>query len=133
MEAYNRTATNTTAVLAYLGAWTATLHADGYMSGVYSSDSSGILDLVAQYGTAFAEPDDLWVANWNGAQSTVDANVPATEWADHQRLHQYRGGHNDTYGGAKLNVDSDYVDAATAAAGTGSGTTPVTGRPPRRR
>ena len=127
MEAYNRTTTNTTAVLAYLGAWTATLHADGYVSGVYSSDSSGILDLVAQYGTAFAEPDDLWVANWNGAQSTIDANVPVTDWGNHQRLHQYSGAHNDTYGGATLNVDSDYVDAATAAAGTGSGTTPVIG------
>jgi hypothetical protein len=126
MEAYNRTVTNTTAVLAYLGAWTATLHADGYVSGVYSSDSSGILDLVAQYGTTFAEPDDLWVANWNGAQSTVDANVPAADWANHQRLHQYRGGHDDTYGGAQLNVDSDYVDAATAGAGTGSGA-PIAG------
>jgi hypothetical protein len=122
MEAYNRTTTNTTAVLSYLGAWTATLHADGYESGVYSSDSSGILDLVAQYGTAFAEPDDLWVANWNGTQSTVDPNVPATDWANHQRLHQYRGAHNDIYGGAALNIDSDYVDAATAAAGTGTGT-----------
>jgi Domain of unknown function (DUF1906) len=129
MEAYSRTVTNTTAVLAYLGAWTATLHADGYVSGVYSSDSSGILDLVAQYGTTFAEPDDLWVANWNGAQSTIDANVPVTEWANHQRLHQYRGAHNDSYGGAELNVDSDYVDAATAAAGTGSGTAPVIAPP----
>jgi hypothetical protein len=126
MEAYNRTVTNTTAVLAYLNAWTATLHADGYVSGVYSSDSSGILDLVAQYGTAFVEPDDLWVANWNGTQSTVDANVPVTDWANHQRLHQYRGSHNDTYGGAQLNVDSDYVDAATAGAGTGSGA-PIAG------
>jgi hypothetical protein len=125
MEAYNRTTANTTAVLTYLGAWTATLHADGYVSGVYSSDSSGILDLVAQYGTTFAEPDDLWVANWNGAQSTTDANVPVTDWANHQRLHQYRGAHNDTYGGAQLNVDSDYVDGATAAAGTGSGIAPV--------
>ena len=54
-----------------------------------------------------------------------------TDWANHQRLHQYRGGHNDTYGGAELNVDSDYVDAATAAAGTGSGT--HAGRRARRR
>jgi Domain of unknown function (DUF1906) len=127
MEAYNRTTTNTTAVLTYLSAWTSTLHANGYVSGVYSSDSSGILDLVAQYGTTFAEPDDLWVANWNGAQSTTDANVPAADWANHQRLHQYRGAHNDTYGGASINVDSDYVDAATAAAGTGSGTPAVIG------
>jgi hypothetical protein len=129
MEAYSRTVTNTTAVLAYLGAWTATLHADGYVSGVYSSDSSGILDLVAQYGTTFAEPDDLWVANWNGAESTVDANVPVTDWPNHQRLHQYRGAHDDSYGGATLNVDSDYVDSATAAAGTGSGTAPVIAPP----
>jgi hypothetical protein len=127
MEAYNRTTANTTAVLAYLGAWTATLHADGYVSGVYSSDSSGILDLVANYGTTFVEPDDLWVASWNGAQSTADANVPASDWANHQRLHQYRGSHDDSYGGAELNVDSDYVDAATAAAGDGSGTAPGPG------
>jgi hypothetical protein len=127
MEAYNRTTANTTAVLTYLSAWTSTLHADGYVSGVYSSDSSGILDLVAQYGTTFAEPDDLWVANWNGAQSTTDANVPAADWANHQRLHQYRGAHTDTYGGAQINVDSDYVDAATAAAGTGSGAPIVAG------
>ena len=125
MEAYNRTATNTTAVLTFLGAWTTGLHAAGYVSGVYSSDSSGIEDLVAQLDTTFAEPDDLWVASWNGVESTADANIPAGDWADHQLLHQYRGAHDDTYGGAKLNVDSDYVDAATAAAGTGSRTTPV--------
>jgi len=125
MEAYDRTATNTTAVLSFLGAWTAELHADGYVSGVYSSDSSGIEDLVAQFDSTFVEPDDLWVANWNGVESTADANVPAADWADHQRLHQYRGAHDDTYGGAELDIDSDYVDAATAAAGTGRGTIPV--------
>jgi hypothetical protein len=121
MEAYNPTSTNTTAVLAFLGAWTSQLHADGYIAGVYSSDSSGIKDLVSRFGTSFAEPDDLWVANWNGQQSTADSNIPAADWADHQRLHQYRGGHSDTYGGATISIDSDYVDAATAAAGTGSG------------
>jgi hypothetical protein len=124
MEAYNRTTANTTAVLAFLGAWTSELHADGYVSGVYSSDGSGIKDLVASYGTSFAEPDDLWAANWNGQQSTADATVPAVDWPDHQRLHQYRGAHTDNYGGASINVDSDYVDGATAAAGAGA---PVTG------
>ena len=120
MEAYNRTSSNTAAVLAFLGGWTSKLHAAGYLSGAYSSDGSGIKDLVARHGTSFAEPDDLWIANWNGQQSTVDANVPSSYWSDHQRLHQYRGAHTDNYGGASINVDSDYVDAATAAAGTGS-------------
>jgi len=121
MEAYNRTSANTGAVLAFLQAWTAELHAGGYASGVYSSDASGISDLVAQYGTGYLEPDDLWIANWNNQESTTDADVPAAEWASHQRLHQYEGAHNETYDGAKINIDGDYLDAATAAAGTGAG------------
>ena len=121
MEAYNRTSTNTVAVLAFLEAWTTGLHAGGYESGVYSSDASGISDLVSQFGTGYVEPDELWIANWNNQQSTADPDVPATEWAVHQRLHQYRGAHNETYGGATINIDGDYLDAATAAAGTGSG------------
>ena len=122
MEAYDRTTTNTTAVLAYLKAWTKKLHADGYLSGIYSSDGSGIKDLVALYDGSYPEPDDLWVASWNGEQSTADSNIPTADWSDHQRLHQYRGGHTDHYGGAKLSIDSDYVDAATAAAGSDSTT-----------
>ena len=121
MEAYDRTTTNTTAVLAFLQAWTTQLHASGYVSGVYSSDASGIADLVSQFGTGYVEPDELWIANWNNQQTTTDADVPATEWAAHQRLHQYVGAHNETYGGAKINIDGDYLDSATAAAGTGTG------------
>ncbi len=33
MEAYNRTTTNTSAVLAFLEAWTTQLHAEGYVVG----------------------------------------------------------------------------------------------------
>jgi hypothetical protein len=121
MEAYNRSSTNTGAVLSFLEAWTSELHAGGYLSGVYSSDASGIEDLVAEQGTGYVEPDDLWIANWNNQQTTADSTVPAQYWAAHQRLHQFEGAHNETYGGAKINIDGDYLDAATAAAGTGSG------------
>lgn len=116
MEAYTRGGQTTTEVLNFLAGWTQTLHADGYLSGVYSSSLSGISDLAAQYGTTYQEPDDLWVANWNGLQSTSDGVLPAAEWPGHQRVHQYQGGHNETYSGATLNVDSDYLDAATAGA-----------------
>lgn len=121
MEAYSRTSTNTMAVLAFIQGWTEQLHAGGYRSGVYSSDNSGIADLVNNYGTGYAEPDDIWIANWNNAKTTSDANVPASEWAAHQRMHQYAGGHNERYGGVTINIDGDYIDASTAAAGTGSG------------
>jgi glycoside hydrolase-like protein len=124
MESYSRTATNSGAVLAFLSGWTTQLHASGYVSGVYSSSDSGVEDLVAEYGTGYAEPDELWIANWNNQQNTVDPNVPSTEWAAHQRLHQFEGAHNETYDGVKINIDGDYIDAATAAAGTGAGIAP---------
>ncbi len=120
MEGYNTTSTNTSAVLAFLSAWTKQLHAAGYKSGVYSSDSSGIHDLVSKYGTGFAEPDELWMANWNGQANTRDANVPSNEWADHQRLHQYQSD-TESHGGVRMNIDRDWVDAATAEPGSSGG------------
>jgi hypothetical protein len=120
MESYSRTSSNTSAVMAYLASWTSQLHAEGYLSGVYGNSNSVIADLVARYGTSYPEPDDIWMANWNGQASTTDSYVPSSEWANHQRLHQYRGGHNETYGGVTINIDSNYVDAATAVGGAGS-------------
>jgi hypothetical protein len=113
MEAYGRTSSATSATLAFLEAWTAKLHALGYLSGVYSSSASGIADLGAAVGSGYLEPDDLWTANLNGVQNTADPAVPASAWALHQRIHQYQGGHNETYGGMTIDIDNDYVDAAT--------------------
>jgi hypothetical protein len=115
MESYNRGSTNTPAVLAFLSAWTTELHARGYASGVYSSATTGVTDLVNQYGTGYVEPDQIWNAEWNGQQTTASGYVPAADWPNHQRLHQYQGGHNATYGGVTINIDSDYVDAGAAS------------------
>ncbi len=117
MEAYGRTRSATATVLAFLSAWTSTLHGAGYVSGVYSSAGSGISDLAAAYGTTFLEPDDIWIADWNNQQTTSDPYVPAADWPSHQRLHQYLGGHNATYGGVTLDIDSNYLDGATAGSG----------------
>ncbi len=114
MEGYSRNSTNTSAVLAFLSAWTAQLHAEGYLSGVYSSSGSGVTDLVSQYGTTFPEPDDIWFAEWNNQESVTTAYIPATDWPTNQRLHQYQGGHNETYGKVTINIDNDFVDGATA-------------------
>jgi hypothetical protein len=114
MESYSRTSSATNATLAFLGSWTTRLHALGYDSGVYSSSASGIADLAAKLGSSLPLPDDLWIANWNGRTSTEDAYVPASAWADHQRIHQYRGGHDESYGGVTINIDNNYVEGATA-------------------
>ena len=113
MESYSRTSSATAATLAFLEAWTKKLHALGYLSGVYSSSASGIADLGDQVGTGYELPDHLWIANWNASTSTADPVVPSNAWTQHQRIHQYRGGHNETYGGVTINIDNDSVDGAT--------------------
>ena len=118
MESYSRTSSATAATLTFLEAWTSKLHALGYVSGVYSSSASGIADLAARIGSGYLQPDDLWIANWNGQQSTADPVVPASAWAQHQRIHQYRGGHDETYGGVTINIDNNYVDGATVGDAT---------------
>jgi hypothetical protein len=118
MESYSRTSSATGATLAFLEAWTEKLHALGYVSGVYSSSASGIADLGEQVGSGYALPDHLWIANWNGSTSTSDPVVPSNAWAQHQRIHQYRGGHNETYGGVTINIDNDSVDGATVGEAT---------------
>jgi Domain of unknown function (DUF1906) len=130
MEGYNTTSSNTSAVLNFLDSWTQQLHALSYKSGVYSSDSSGISDLVSRYGGKFSEPDDLWMANWNGKATTSDSYVPSHEWANHQRLHQYQND-TETHGGVRMNIDRDYLDAATAAPGGSLTGVPVNTARPR--
>jgi Domain of unknown function (DUF1906) len=116
MESYAPGSSASAATLAFLEAWTAKLHSLGYLSGVYSSSASGISDLAATVGSDYEGPDDLWIANWNGLQSSADSYLPTSAWAAHQRIHQYRGGHDESYGGATINIDNNYVDAATVGA-----------------
>ena len=113
MEAYTQTSSATAATLAFLEAWTEKLHALGYQSGVYSSSGSGIEDLVDQIGSGYNHPDHIWFANWNGQASASDSYVPASAWSDHQRIHQYRGGHDERWGGVTINIDNNYVDGGT--------------------
>jgi Rv2525c-like, glycoside hydrolase-like domain len=124
MESYARTTSATNATLTFLAAWTTRLHALGYVSGVYSSGASGIADLADKFGSSYLEPDELWFANWNGrASAALDPYVPAGAWVGH-RIHQYDGGHDETYGGVTINIDNDYVEGATAGSGTSSGGNP---------
>jgi hypothetical protein len=129
MEYYARGGTNTSAVLAFLSGWTSQLHADGYRSGVYGNDDSVISDLVAELGTSYPEPDDIWIAAWNNQHTTTDPYVPSSDWATHQRLHQYDRAHNEKYGGVTINIDGDYIDALTAGAGA-IGNSPLNTAPP---
>ncbi|MBA2444581.1 MAG: DUF1906 domain-containing protein, partial [Nocardioidaceae bacterium] len=96
----------------FLSAWTNRLHALGYVSGIYSSAASGIkmLDDANAYTPGkYAMPDQVWIADWNGKADIYSPYVRSTSWMPHQRVHQYLGGHNETYGGVTINVDSNYM------------------------
>ncbi len=113
MEGYTPGPSNTPYVLAFLEGWTERLHAEGYLSGVYSSASSGIHDLVGTVpGHGYVEPDDIWIADWNGQATESDGWVPANFWIFHQRVHQFTGSHTDNFGGVSINIDSDWINGA---------------------
>lgn len=126
MEGYSRTSSSSAATLAFLEAWTEKLHTLGYSSGVYSSGASGIADLGDEVGTGYVLPDNIWVANWNGQATATDPYLPSAGWTQHQRIHQYRGGHDESYGGATINIDNNYVDGGTV----GTAASPTTNEDP---
>ena len=102
--------------LAFMSAWTTQLHAEGYKSGIYSSSSSGVSDLVANF-TKDAMPDVIWDALWNGEANTTDPAIPAADWAAGDRAHQFNGGNDETYGGDTIDVDQDYLDVSLTPPG----------------
>ena len=114
MEGWNHNNTTcSAAVMAFADGWTAGLHAAGYQSGFYSSANYGIPALAdtVQNDSSFHAPDAIWFARWDGNASTADTEIPSGLWANHRRIKQYLGGHNETYGGVTINIDSDYVDS----------------------
>nr|WP_246283689.1 glycoside hydrolase domain-containing protein [Nocardioides perillae] len=102
--------------LAFLSGWSAKLHALGWVSGVYSSAGSGIrhLDEARRSGrTDLVLPDQLWIARWSGTPGRINDSsttyLADDGWA-RARVHQYRGGHDETWGGVTINIDSNWLD-----------------------
>src|SRR5690606_24937438 len=107
MEGYDDTNSSCNKiVLKFLSAWTWRLHQLGYLSGVYSSASSGIKQLSRHYdSTDYARPDVIWNARWDGDETVWDEPyVARSKWSYHQRVKQYRGPHDETHGGRTINI-----------------------------
>jgi hypothetical protein len=118
MEAYNSSDAPCVEVTrAFVTAWTNQLHALGYIAAYYSSSASGIRDEALTIGHAgYSQPDAVWFANWNYLGNIFgDPYFPDSAWPNHQRLHQYAGGHPEGWGGYVLDIDSDIDDGPLAA------------------
>jgi peptidoglycan hydrolase-like protein with peptidoglycan-binding domain len=117
--------------LYFLSAWTRRIHTNGYMSGVYSSAASGIKildDARVTPNNPFSLPDQIWIADWNGRADVNSSFIRPDGWAG-RRIHQYQGGHKETWGGVTINIDRNYLDLRGNAQSTTT-TTPTTTTPP---
>jgi hypothetical protein len=106
-----------------MNGWVSQLHARGHLAGVYGSTlcNTGLSDFL----TLTDMPDVIWPARWyhNLGSGFYDptANVwnlgscvPNSAWANHQRVRQYEGDHNETWGELSLTIDSDVLDGVVA-------------------
>jgi len=116
MEAYRPRWTRR--VLRFATAWTKRLHKLGYKAGIYSSSESGVVDLAHHYKShRYKMPDVIYDALWNGSRNTKDRSLRKGQWGGHRRLHQYSSNVTQTFGGATINIDKDYLNVLLATPG----------------
>jgi hypothetical protein len=99
--------------LAFTSAWVTRIKELGYVAGFYSSASSGIKmldDARMARPAAFNLPDQIWIARWDGVADTSTSYISEDGWQPHARVKQYKGGHDETWGGVRINIDSNYLD-----------------------
>jgi Domain of unknown function (DUF1906) len=114
MEAYTGDRACTNAVLTFLGAWDREVVAKGYLSGVYSSQDSGIKDMQAAavaHKAGFTKPDAIWIALWDMQATLADGTL---DWPIGDRAKQYAGDLFGTVGGITLSIDLDVVAGPVA-------------------
>ncbi len=118
MEYYPSSESCNASVQAFMTGWTQQLQSRGHLSGVYGVGS--MLRLLANLAPP---PNAIWAANWvyssyEPSASVWDVyNLPDGLWVYHQRLRQYTGGHNETWGTTTLNIDSNALDGPVAVIG----------------
>lgn len=101
------------AALAFLSTWTQQVRANGYVSGVYSSAGSGmkILDQARmQARTDVTLPDQIWLARYDNVAGTSSTQYISDDGWQGQRIKQFQGGHDETWGGVKINIDRNYLN-----------------------
>lgn len=117
LEYFSGDAVCKAAVRSFLDGWTTRLHELNIYSGLYGS-SCNINNY--QLYTIAPPPDFVWLASWSSTYYDPNQTVwnvgclPASYWDFHQRLHQYAGGHDETWGGVTINIDSNVLDGAIA-------------------
>jgi len=112
------------AMKSFISGWAGELRGTGDQSGVYGAPCGQSLSDFAQVANV---PDMIWLAWWQGGGYDPNASVFGFNacglnnglWVNQQRLRQYAGGHDESWGGVDFNIDSDRIDAHVATIGDG--------------
>ena len=121
LEGYDTTNTACRdATKSFISGWTAQLHTRGSKAGVYGSSCGSA---ISDFASISNVPDAIWPAHWiyssyNSGASVQDvACLSNSLWANHQRIRQYAGGHDETWGGVTLNIDCNVIDGIVVSKG----------------
>lgn len=133
LESYNTSNSSCrSAVQSFMLGWVKELNTKSNLAGVYGSPcSSALTDFLNNHYV----PDAIWIARWNlnsySSTATVwgGSCISDSDWANHQRIRQYAGDHDETWGGVTMQVDSDVLDGIVSIPYQGPGPTTPPGQP----
>ncbi|WP_328943616.1 DUF1906 domain-containing protein [Streptomyces sp. NBC_00250] len=118
IEAYRSGDAGCTATtLSFVRAWSREVRRLGYVPGYYSSADTGVRDIEAARRAGTQDlPAVMWFARWLGRPTLYTEPVLHPEaWMPHARIHQYAGNVTEAYGGRRLNIDRNAMDAPVAS------------------
>jgi hypothetical protein len=123
IENYNSNVTDNcrAAVSHFMNGWVERLHELGFRAGGYGGVCSSYISDWWPNEKPWSPantPDEIWVAHWNRITydpyavvgTTLTTCLPNDFWNQNQRIKQYAGDHNETYGGITFNIDSNVLD-----------------------
>lgn len=130
LEAYDvKNAPCREAARAFISGWTGQVRASGNVAGVYGATCTSAL---SDFASIENVPDVIWAAYWllpyRYRSDASVFNLPCLDnslWNNGQRLRQYSGGHNQTWGATTLNIDSNALSGVVADLRTLDGQTSV--------
>ncbi|MFF0275828.1 DUF1906 domain-containing protein [Streptomyces sp. NPDC004330] len=102
--------------LSFVRAWNREVRRLGYLPGFYSSADTGVRDMEAARRAGTPDlPSVMWFARWLGRPALASEPVLHPQaWTPHARIHQYAGNVAETYGGRRMLIDRNTMDAPVA-------------------
>lgn len=94
----------------YIRGWMGAVRANAaYIPSLYTGYANA--NRAATFAVA-NRPYQVTIPHWNNIPGVYGGlpNLNRSYWTGHQRGHQYRGGHNESWGGLTFNVDNNCYD-----------------------